>query len=99
MSIATGLTSTGNTQLSAFPIVAKYNYFSTVGASSGCILRPDLPVGTEVFIRNAGANTLNIYPSLGGTIEAGSVNASSTLATNSTARLHYAGNGNWFRSI
>lgn len=98
MSIATGLVALGSTQASALPISAKYNYFSTVAASTGCILRNDVAVGTEIHVKNGGANTLNIYPPLGGTADAGATNAATTIAAGVAARLHYAGNGNWYRS-
>ena len=50
MSIATGLVALGSTQASALPISAKYNYFSTVAASTGCILRNDVAVDRKSVV-------------------------------------------------
>lgn len=72
--VATGLSGAGANQAAATALVAATNVFSTVGASTGARL-PVGNLGDEVFVRNAGANALAVYPPTGGTINGGATNA------------------------
>ena len=77
---ATGLTATGSTQATALNLPAATNVFSTVAASTGAILNPGSP-GDVIDIYNGGANTLTVYPPVGGTINNLSANTGLALAT------------------
>jgi hypothetical protein len=95
MSIRTGLVATGSTQGTALTLPAKYNVLATVAASTGVILAVER---TDVYVRNAGASTLNVYPHTGGTIDAGAVNAAVTITAGTTARYVLdPATGNWLR--
>lgn len=69
---STGLTATGtSSQAAAFPIVSKCAIFGTVAANSGALL----PARGRVLGVNGGANTLSLYPPVGGNINGGATNA------------------------
>lgn len=81
-----GAIATGSAQADAYKISACTTRFGTVAASTGCVL----PIGApsdDYAIANFGANTLNVYPPVGGTINNGSVNAAVTIAANGSAFL------------
>lgn len=77
----TGKTAAGTTQATAYAIVSKFTIFGTVGASSGAIL----PARGEVFVVNNGANTLTLYPPVGGNINGGTLNAGVSVPATKTA--------------
>jgi hypothetical protein len=87
-SVATGLVATGSTQATALPLTSQMNVLATTAASTGVIL-PVLERGDSVFIRNGGANSLSIYPPVGGVINALSANAAFALAAGSSVTLNY----------
>jgi len=78
--LVTGLTALGSTQATAFGLANQARYeFTSVPYGSGAILpSPEFP--TEVAIFNADTNSLSLYPNLGGTINAGSVNVPISLS-------------------
>lgn len=82
----TGATATGATQGTAYQISAVNTKFGTVAASTGAILPPASVTspGDELTVSNFGANTLNVYPAVGGAIDNGSANAAVTIAANAT---------------
>lgn len=87
-SVATGLTAAGANQAAATAVSAATNVFGTVAASTGA----RLPVGTlgdEVFIRNAGASALSVYPPVGGTINGGGTNAVDGTTVAAAASVRY----------
>lgn len=77
-----GLTASGTTQATAYPIAATVNVFSTVPSGSGCYL-PSIPGTIRIF--NQGANALKVYPTGGDKIAPNAVNASVTLGAGSSA--------------
>lgn len=74
------LTATGTTQGTAATLGADQNRFTTVPASSGCIL-PAMNPGDSIVVVNAGANPLALYPPVGGQINALGNNAAYSIAT------------------
>ncbi len=77
---ATALTATGNSQATALSLPAVNNFVSTAAASTGVIL-PVGSAGDVVFVYNGGANSLTVYPPVGGTINNLSANTGLALAT------------------
>lgn len=59
--VATGLTAAGTTIADALDLTAVVNNFGTVAAGAGAQL-PDSEIGSEVIVRNGGANALLVYP-------------------------------------
>ena len=78
--VANGLTALGSTQATALQLTADVNYFTTVGAGTGCIL-PAMNAGDTVDVYNKGANALLIYPPVGGAINGLGTNAGYSNAT------------------
>jgi hypothetical protein len=62
VNIATGLTAAGTTIADALPLTSKLNVLGTVGSGTGAQL-PTVEAGEVVTVKNAGANTLKLYPS------------------------------------
>lgn len=77
---ATGLTaSTTQTQGGALALTARYNNVTTVANANDAVVLPAAVAGLRITIRNSGANTLQVFPATGGTIDGGSANASVTV--------------------
>jgi hypothetical protein len=98
-SLQTGLTATGSSQATAFPLTNNtLHEFTTVSSSNGAIL----PVGklpSEVSIFNDGASSLTIYPPSGGSIDAGATNTSVSLAAGSGASFWASTPSNWYHLV
>lgn len=80
------ITAAGTAQADAYQLNAVYSIVTTAAAGSGVKLMSPEP-SAEVFVRNLGANTLNVYPPLGGNFNGGTTNAAVTIA---------AGTFQWF---
>lgn len=76
------ITATGTTQADAFPLTEVYSIVTTAAASTGVRLMEPEP-SAEVFVRNLGANTLNVYPPVGDNFNGGTTNAAVTIAAGS----------------
>jgi len=94
-SISAAVSAAGTTQGTATSLVSNINNITTVAASSGVVL-PTAVAGMRILIRNTGANTLNIYPATGGTINALATNAAFTLAAGSTTELFASTTTQWY---
>lgn len=87
-SVATGLTAAGTTIANALQLTALVNLVSTAAASTGVKLPANTPIGQFVFISNAGANAINVFPPTStGTLNGGSAGAAVTLAIGGAANL------------
>lgn len=80
------VTAAGSSRTDATLIKATNTICSTVAASTGVIL-PTAEIGSDVWIYNAGANALTIYPHTDGTINQLTANSSISLATNTAVLL------------
>lgn len=91
------LTAIGSSQATALPIQAMYSRFTTVAASTGCIL-PDFGTvpGQEIIVRNQGANALAVYPPVGKSINGGSVNAAVSPGAGTNTRFVTDASGNYW---
>ncbi len=85
----TGLTATGTTQANALLLPGDVNYFTTVGAGTGCIL-PPCNGGDGGSIFNGGVSALLVYPPVGGAINKLSTNTAYSLAAATPALDWYA---------
>lgn len=73
-------TAAGSTQATALAIVEAITAISTAAASTGVIL-PPANVGDRYTVYNGGANSVTVYPPVGGTINNLSANTGLALAT------------------
>jgi hypothetical protein len=73
----------GAAQATATILNAGINNVTSVAASTGVLL-PIIEIGMEVIVRNAGANTLNVYPRMYQSINAAAVNVAYALPAGGT---------------
>ena len=73
----------GSTYADAAPLGDAVNYVATVGVGTGVSLFDMQPGQTQEVI-NAGANALNVYPFVGGVIDALGTNGAYSLASGKT---------------
>jgi len=95
---ASGLSAAGTTQGTATAITNQTNEFTTVAASSGAIL-PSPEQGEFIFVANAGANAMNVYPATGHTINALAANTAFSLAAGKNAMFWAATASKWYVNL
>lgn len=95
--LVTGLVAQGTTQANAFPLAGTFNVFATVAASSGAVLPTGVNRNGDIKIKNGGANTLTVYPPLGGAINGGTVNAGVSVAAAGVGAFVSDGLGNFWQ--
>jgi hypothetical protein len=93
-----GLSAAGTTQGTATAITKQTNEFTTVGAGQGAIL-PSPEQGEFIFVANAGANALAVYPASGHSINALAANASFSLAAGKNAMFWAATATKWYANL
>lgn len=89
------LSAAGTTQGTATAITKQTNQFTTVGAGQGAIL-PSPEQGEFIFVANAGANALSVYPATGHSINALAANAAFSLAVGKNALFWAATASKWY---
>jgi hypothetical protein len=67
------------------PLTTRINQVSVVANANDAATLPAARAGLEVIVANDGANTLQLFPASGDSIDGGSVDASTTLATGKRA--------------
>lgn len=95
---ASGLSGAGTTQGTATAITNQTNEFTTVAASSGAVL-PSPEQGEFIFVANAGANALNVYPASGHSINALAANAAFSLAAGKNCLFWAATASKWYANL
>lgn len=79
------------------PLVSAYNIVTVVANTNDTVTLPTAVQGQIVRIKNEGANTLQVFPATGDSVNNGTVNASVTQATN-TFYMYIADDAtNWTR--
>jgi hypothetical protein len=86
------VTPLGANQAAAAPLTGGVNHCNTTVASTGVIL-PTAASGPIVVRNTNGTNALAVYPPVGGAVNAGTLNAASSLAVNTTAVFYPHPNG------
>lgn len=90
-----GLSAAGTTQGTATVITKQTNEFTTVSAGQGAKL-PSPEQGEFIFVANAGANALLVYPDTGHSINALAANAGFSLAAGKNALFWAATASKWY---
>lgn len=93
-SVATGLTATGTTQADALALVDNWNEITTTPANTGVVLFNYGPAVQSVVF-NPGANALNVYPPVGGKIDALALNAPYPLPTGKSQVFYQLTSDRW----
>lgn len=84
-SAAFGITASTTQTQGQQPLTKEINRVDTVANANDVVTLPDDQAGgMQVVVRNAGANTLQVFPASGGTIDGGATNASVTIAAGAT---------------
>lgn len=87
--VVTGLTAAGSSsQANSLGIYSEINVVTTTAANAGVRLPANLSAGDSIVIANNGANTLFVYPPVGGILNGGSANAKLDVATLKGAICH-----------
>lgn len=97
-SVATGLTAAGTTISDALQLTAVVNNVTTAAASTGVKLFETLNTSTGfmVYVRNGGANAINVFPPNGsGTINGGSAGAAVSVASGAHAVFFKVAANTW----
>lgn len=81
------LTAAGSTQGTAAACPSDVNVFTTVAASTGCILNAMPAPGDEIVVTNLGANALSVYPPTGGIIQTGGTNAAFSVGAGKSCKF------------
>jgi hypothetical protein len=71
--VQNGAVATGTTQGDAAQLKGEINVLQTVPAGAGVIL-PSIGGGSQCSVKNFGANSVNIYPQIGGEIDVLGIN-------------------------
>lgn len=96
-SVANGLTATGSSSTNALVLPAAINYFTTVSASTGCIVQAGELPGTSIIVSNGNTGqNLTWYPASGETVN--NAATSFTIAANKTA-IFFKVSGTVWQSI
>lgn len=95
MSTATGISAAGADQSGATSITKSINVVNIVSTGQGVRL-PTPTAGTLIYITNTSANTLNVYPAVGGTIDSLSTNAPLTQASGNTTNYIAVSSTQWY---
>lgn len=90
----TGYTAAGATQATATALLHDFNRVSVVGAGTGVRLPAGEP-GMMLVVDNAGANALNVYPSVGARIDALAIDAPLVLVSGAWVVMYCGFNARW----
>jgi len=93
-----GLSGAGTNQATATGITKQTNEFTTVAASTGARL-PSPEQGEFIFVANAGANALAVYPNTGHSINALAANAAFSLVAGKNAVFWAATASKWYVNL
>ena len=95
-SYANGLTAlAGGGQAGAILIAATKNRFTTVATTGDSALLPVAAPGLHYYVKNAGANSMNVFPNTGDAINALSANTAFALASGKMALFVSMAKGSW----
>gem|GEM_PF-5115253 len=92
----TGITASTTQTQSNGALTKDINIVSTVTNANDVVTLPPARAGMNIYIRNNGANTLQIFPADGDAINGAAVNASTTLAAAASVRYFTADTTNWY---
>jgi len=80
-------------------IISDYNVITTAANNPSGVTLPTATTGRRIVVVNKGANTVNIYPATGASIDALSANTSIALPTNSVMTFNAASTTQWYSSF
>lgn len=96
-STSASVTAAGTNQGNATALTSDYSVITTVASGTGVIL-PVATVGRRIIVANKGANTVNIYPAIGGAIDGLATNAAIALPAAGVMTFNAASTTQWYSS-
>jgi hypothetical protein len=95
-SYANGLAAlAGGGQAGATLIAATKNRFTTIANTGDSALLPVAAPGLHYYVRNAGTNSMNVFPNTGDAINGAGANTAFALAAGKMALFISMAKGNW----
>lgn len=79
-------------------LTSDYNVITTAASSPSGVTLPTATVGRRIVVVNKGANSINIYPASGASIDALATNTAITLTTNSVMIFNASSTTQWYSS-
>jgi hypothetical protein len=79
------------------PLTKDINEISTVANANDVVTLPSAVTGSEIYVRNNGANTLQIFPASSDAIDNQAINTSVTLAAGASTVFRAVDNINWYQ--
>lgn len=76
-------------------LTSDFSYVDAVVNANDTVTLPQIETGREVIIENAGAETLQVFPSSGASVDGGGTDASTTIASGVSARFIARNATNW----
>lgn len=91
-----GLTATaGGGQANGLQLNYRKSRVTTVATIADSVKLPKAEAGMEMTVINAGANSMNVFPATGQSINALAANTAIAVAANSSMTFHCAVDGTW----
>ena len=95
-SVAASVTSTGVTQGAAVALTKQLNVITTSINGANSAVLPTPTAGTSIKIVNTSANSVNVFPASGGTINSLAANAAFVLTANSRVEFSASSSTQWY---
>ena len=98
--VTTGLTAfAGGGQASATPLTGVSNVVAVCATLADSVLLPKADKGDEIWVRNNGAASCNVFPRTGGAINGAAADAAFAVAAAKTAVFKCFGADTWLASL
>ena len=85
----------GGGQADATPLTSAFNRVTVVATADDSVRLPPAVVGASVYVKNAGAESLDVFPSAGQAINALAADAAFAVASGASARFVCVAPGVW----
>lgn len=95
-SVAASVSSTGATQSAAVALTKQLNIITASSTGANSAVLPTPTAGTSIKIVNTSANSVNVFPASGGTINALAANAAFVLTSNSRVEFSASSSTQWY---
>jgi hypothetical protein len=89
----------GGGQASALLINSSITRVGTVATAGDSVILPAAQAGREHIVINSAANSMNVFPPVGGSINALAVNTAYAVAGGKTCTFFVADNGVWYANL
>lgn len=95
-SIAEGLVASTTQAQGEGPLTKEFNIVSSVANANDVVTLPDSSAGITCYIKNIGANTLQVFPASGDRINSLALDASVTISAGASTTFRAVNSTNWY---